>query len=120
MLRCCPSGEILWDIVLLAGGLRLNDPWSLLRTAVEWVEYRYLFVGVYAACGGRMLPGFAALQMGRVPYGESAFSFVGKWDVFTLWLFFACPAGATAQPLGASHSKGWGVPHAGLDTEKEK
>ena len=94
MLRCCSSGEILWDIVLLAGGLRLNDPWSLLRTAVEWVEYRYLFVGVYAACGGRMLPGFAALQMGRVPYGESAFSFVGKWGVFTLQLFFACPAGA--------------------------
>ncbi len=31
MLRCCSSGEIPWDIVLLVGGLRLSDPWSLLR-----------------------------------------------------------------------------------------
>ena len=31
VLRCCSSGEILWDIVLLVGGLRLSDPWSLLR-----------------------------------------------------------------------------------------
>jgi hypothetical protein len=31
VLRCCSSGEILWDIVLLVGGLRLSDPWVLLR-----------------------------------------------------------------------------------------
>ena len=31
VLRCCSSGEILWDIVLLVGGLRLSDPWSPLR-----------------------------------------------------------------------------------------
>ena len=115
MLRCCPSGEILWDIVLLAGGLRLNDPWSLLRTAVEWVEYRYLFVGVYAACGGRMLPGFAALQMGRVPYGESAFSFVGKWGVFTLWLFFCLPSRGQNRFFFCTAKE-----KAVLDSEKEK
>jgi hypothetical protein len=41
---------------------------------------------------------------------------VGKWGVFTLWLFFACPAGATAQPLAASPPYGWDVSLAGKIT----
>ena len=31
VLRCCSSGEILWDIVLLVGGPGLSDSWSPLR-----------------------------------------------------------------------------------------
>ena len=31
MLRCCSSGERLWGIPFVSGGLRLSDPWSLLR-----------------------------------------------------------------------------------------
>ena len=79
------------------------------------MEYRYLFVGVYAACGGRMLPGFAALQMGRVPYGESAFSFVGKWGVFTLWLFFCLPSWGQNRFFFCTAKE-----KAVLDSEKEK
>ena len=42
-----------------------------------------------------MLPGFAALRMRRVPYGENHFFFCGKSGMFLScsW-FFACPAGA--------------------------
>jgi hypothetical protein len=49
--------------------------------------------------------------------GETAFSFVGKVGCFYLAVgFFACPAGATAQPLAASPPYGWGVPLAGKTT----
>ena len=43
-----------------------------------------------------MLPGWGVFFT-----GETAFSFVGKRDVFTLQLVFACPAESTARPLGA-------------------
>ena len=75
---------------------------------------------------------FAALRIGRGLYGENRFFFCGKSGMFLScsW-FFACPAGATAQPLaagrllaamplrdswcpaGASPPYGWGVPPAG-------
>ena len=31
VLRCCSSGERLWGVLPVSGGLRLSDPWSLLR-----------------------------------------------------------------------------------------
>ena len=40
-----------------------------------------------------MLPGFAALRMGRVPYGESAFSFVGKRGVLSCSCFLLARQG---------------------------
>ena len=59
------------------------------------MEYCTTSGGIYAAWvvvfgrGGRMLPGWGVFFT-----GETAFSFVGKRDVFTLRWFFACPAGA--------------------------
>ena len=63
-----------------------------------------------------MLSGFAVLRLGGHLAGETAFSFAGKRDVFILQLVFACPAGATAQPLAAVPPYGWGVPPAGKTT----
>ena len=54
--------------------------------------------------------------MGRVPCGENHFFFCGKAGCFYFALVFACPAGATAQPLAASPPYGWGVPPAGKTT----
>ena len=55
--------------------------------------------------------------------GKTAFSFVGKRDVFTLRWFFACPAGAVypparrgPKPLFLLRAKEKAV----LDSEKEK
>ncbi len=51
-------------------------------------------------------------RMGRNPCGENRFFFCGKAGCFYFALVFACPAGATAQPLAASPPYGWGVPPA--------
>ncbi|MCI9606318.1 MAG: hypothetical protein HFF03_06555 [Oscillospiraceae bacterium] len=65
-----------------------------------------------------MLPGWGVFFT-----GETAFSFVGKRDVFTLRWFFACPAGAVypparrgPKPLFLLRAKEKAV----LDSEKEK
>ena len=55
-------------------------------------------------------------RMGRNPCGENRFFFCGKAGCFYFALVFACPAGATAQPLAASPPYGWGVPPAGKTT----
>ena len=88
------------------------------------MEYCNTLVGIYAAWvvvfgrGGRMLPGWGVFFT-----GETAFSFVGKRDVFTLRWFFACPAGAVypparrgPKPLFLLRAKEKAV----LDSEKEK
>ena len=65
---------------------RNTVPCSLISTPPGWVVF---------GRSGRMLPGFAALRMRRVPYGENRFFFCGKRGMFlSCSCFFACPAGA--------------------------
>ena len=74
-----------------------------------------MFVDIHAACGGRMLPGFAALRMGVPLGGKTAFSFVGKVGCFILQLVFCLPG------WGQNHFFFcWAKEKAVLDSEKEK
>ena len=79
--------------------------------------------GMFLLCVGFCLPswghspavgGFAALRMGRTPCGKTAFSFVGKRDVFTLRWFLPTRLGAKTTFSFDSKEK------AVLDSEKEK
>ena len=87
------------------------------------MEYRSLFVGIYAAWVGGFRKGWADVAwLGRLMDGvcilrvkllfllrESGMFLSCSW-------FFAYPAGATAQPLAAGPPYGWGVPPAGKTT----
>ena len=92
--------------------VRRKDLINLSFSSAKRGSFSTLLVAAGPAEGhSPVVGGFTALRMGVALEGKTAFSFVGKREVFILQLVFACPAGAkTAFSFAVQKKKRFWTP----------